>query len=231
MWSEIFPGESILICRLFLVAVLIGNVHVFMQSRALAQSEKSPKDEGSRVQPLESGFRSLRGMTFGLGVYSEMLTHRAKRDYEPSETGFTLLFTQKIRGIWSGSIQVRWNVWSPHERSSEKPNEIAPMSIFSKVEGSPHLFSFAPSFDRTVRLVSALGLGYIRYYEKREVPFHKTKQERGQIASTLGGGVRINLSDSLAIRLGAEWWRGLANANVSGIVYQVEAQVGDVRSL
>lgn len=195
------------------------------------------------------------GTTFGFGTFFDQPLPRTANRYSPSLSppGFSISFDQKIRGMWSGGLVFRWSQWErtnwnyvpfgegdvrsgvkydelPSAYKSKTSDIISPLSILTRVEAAPH-FEFLKNYNLSdvIRPFATGGVGYLAFTRSRKLyPVDRDDMEHSEALVDFGVGVRLALSKSVGLRLGAEYWRGVKTFNYNGIFYQADLLFGDV---
>ncbi|MBX9704365.1 MAG: outer membrane beta-barrel protein [Silvanigrellaceae bacterium] len=214
-----------------------------LQTNILAQDvkEKINKEDISPLLKIEdSETVSLPGSLFSFGIYRESIQPPSNQYYKEFGLGVSIGFYQHIRGIWSGGLELRWSDWGLSDFSKQenglsatqsrpiKYSTMSPLSIFSKIEASPHFPNFnESSYQKIFRPYVTAGLGFVTFLANRSISNEISKLNKSQSAVTLGGGLKIILTKVYALNLSFEYWRGVNTYSYAALVYMLTFQFGD----
>lgn len=183
-----------------------------------------------RLIPEQSQTITFPETAFSFGIYREFLWKDTQNNYTATGIGVLLGFDQHIRGMWSGGLEMRWSDWKSKQRPNSNVENTSPLSFFSKVTASPNLTGFIDNkiFTNMVRPYMTGGVGYTVFFDQRSYTSVRSKTAFGQLSATYGVGLKINMPSSIAVKFGAEGWRGLADSSYFSNIVYFALSFGDV---
>ncbi len=165
---------------------------------------------------------------FSFGIYREFLQKETKNNYNASGLGMMFGFNQHIRGIWSGGAEIRWSDWIANTQFSYE--NTSPLSLFSKVSASPDMEQEENKLAifKILHPYATAGIGYTMFFDNRSVLSARSKTAFGQFSATYGGGLKIALPTSFAVKIGLEQWRGIQTTSYFANMAFIALSFGDV---
>ncbi|BBH51736.1 outer membrane beta-barrel protein [Fluviispira sanaruensis] len=195
-------------------------------------NETYPMVDGISAQlvPLKTENMTFPQTVFSFGVYNEKVLSSTADEYSTSGYGYSLGMQHHIRGIWSGGIDIRWSDWLANGNSKE--SNTSPLSIYSKIEGTPRLnFLLGNDLGNMFRPYFTGGIGYTIFFDERSLFAARAKTAFGQISATYGVGFRVTFPKSIALKFSYERWRGIQTTDYQAQIIRLELVFGDVDNI
>lgn len=208
-------------------------VYVFRASFAFAQDSQpaEPKieilpvnEDESRIIPVESQKRFFKRTWVGLGLSLERPVMRTHQNYRSSQLGMGITFDQMVSDSWSGGLWLQWGEWSGEKNKVAEKNAeivagnveangpaavISPLTIVSSVNYFLPVGAWHPPTGKHFRPFVGAGLGWLQFLQQLNLKATKSKEESSEPILSVDAGFNVVFSESLAMRLVFERWRGL----------------------
>ncbi|KAB8030794.1 outer membrane beta-barrel protein [Fluviispira multicolorata] len=199
--------------------------------------ETYPMTDGISAQlvPQKNENMTFPRTVFSFGIFNEKVLNSTANSYRASGYGFSLGMQHHIRGFWSGGIDLRWSDWlgnNSAQNQSSTNQDTSPLSIFSKIEGTPRLdYLLGNDLGNMFRPYFAGGIGYTIFFDDRSWFAARAKSAFGEISATYGVGFRVTFPKSIALKFSFERWRGIQSSEYHAQMYRMELVFGDVDNI
>lgn len=178
----------------------------------------------SRIIPIESQKRYFKRTWIGLGLSLERPVMRTHQNYRSAQLGMAITFDQMVSDSWSGGLWLQWGEWRGEKlKVAEKEAQIAagnvqangpaatisPLTLVSSVNYFLPVGAWHPPTGKYFRPFLGAGLGWLQFLKQLNLKATKSKEESSEPILSVDAGFKVIVSESFAMRLVFERWRGL----------------------